>query len=152
MRLHAPLHHPPPSLPSSTATTTQPTPPPPQREPPSHQDKEGPKRVRWDGWQPPEKGVLFVVVPGSAAGVFVFGPLVSHAQGDLGLVVGLAAGTAGAGTAGTAGIAGDNHPHRSVSGIGCGTAGEGTAGMLSGSFGFVTRETGALIVLTPQKG
>ncbi|GKB19261.1 hypothetical protein Tco_0853184 [Tanacetum coccineum] len=34
---------------------------------------EGPKRVRWDGWQPPEKGVLFVVVPGSAAGVFVFG-------------------------------------------------------------------------------
>ncbi|GKE42095.1 hypothetical protein Tco_1469379, partial [Tanacetum coccineum] len=67
---------------------------------------------------------------------------------DLGLVVGLAAGTA----AGTAGIAGDNHPHRSVSGIGCGTAGEGTAGMLSGSFGFVTRETGALIVLTPKKG
>ncbi|GKB06841.1 hypothetical protein Tco_0835074 [Tanacetum coccineum] len=64
------------------------------------------------------------------------------------LVVGLAAGTA----AGTAGMAGDNHPHRSVSGIGCGTAGEGTSGMLSGSFGFVTRETGALIVLTPKKG
>ncbi|GJU38769.1 putative ribonuclease H-like domain-containing protein [Tanacetum coccineum] len=59
---------------------------------------------------------------------------------DLGLVVGLAAGTA-------AGTAGDNHPHRSVSGLGC-----GTAGMLSGSFGFVTRETGALIVLTPKKG
>ncbi|GJX79874.1 hypothetical protein Tco_0328023 [Tanacetum coccineum] len=61
-------------------------------------------------------------------------------QKGFGIWVGLAAGTA----AGTAGMAGDNHPHRSVSGIGCGTAGEGTAGMLSGSFGFVTREKGCV--------
>ncbi|GJR99411.1 hypothetical protein Tco_0315920 [Tanacetum coccineum] len=39
-------------------------------------------RVRWDGWQPPEKGVLFVVVPGSAAGVFVLQQL-----GCVGLVI-----------------------------------------------------------------